>query len=58
MPAGRQRSMAPAVGDRHIALDVVAGVIRNAFADRCDSPAILLRQLLIDLNRAIGQWRA
>jgi hypothetical protein len=51
MPAGRERTMAPAVGDRHIALDVVAGVIRNAFADRGDRRAMLLRQLWIELKR-------
>ena len=49
-PRGRERRSAP-VGDRHIAFDVIAGVIRNALAGRGDERLLLLRQLWIELKR-------
>jgi hypothetical protein len=49
-PRGRERRSAP-VGDRHIALDVIAGVIRNALAGHGDERLLLLRQLWIVLKR-------
>jgi hypothetical protein len=49
-PRGRERRSAP-IGDRHIAFDVIAGVIRNALAGRGDERLLLLRQLWIELKR-------
>jgi hypothetical protein len=49
-PTGRGRRSAP-IGERHIAFDVLAGVIRNALAGRGDERMPLLRQLWIELKR-------
>lgn len=49
-PVGRERRSAP-IGERHVALDVIAGVIRNALAGRGDQRALLWRQLWIELMR-------
>ena len=47
---GRERRSEP-IGERHVALDVIAGVIRNALAGRGDQRALLWRQLWIELRR-------
>ncbi len=47
---GRERRSAP-IGERHVAFDVIAGVIRNALAGRGDQRALLWRQLWIELMR-------
>ena len=39
------------VRERHVALDVIVGVIRNAIAARGDERMLLLRQLWIELRR-------
>jgi len=39
------------IGERHVALDVIAGVIRKAIAGRGDDRMLLLRQLWIELRR-------
>lgn len=39
------------IGERHVALDVIAGVIRKAIAGRGDERMLLLRQLWIELRR-------
>lgn len=47
---GRERPSAP-IGEWHVALDVIAGVLRNAIAGRGDERMLLLRQLWIELRR-------
>lgn len=47
---GSNRPSAPA-GEWHVALDVIAGVLRNAIAARGDERMLLLRQLWIELRR-------
>lgn len=47
---GRERRNAR-IGERHVAFDVVAGVIRNALAGRGDQRRLLLRQLWVELMR-------
>jgi hypothetical protein len=49
-PEGRGPRGAP-IGERHIAFDVVAGVIRNALAGHGDERIPLLRQLWLELKR-------
>ena len=49
-PRGRERPSA-SIGERHVALDVIAGVIKNAIAGRGDERMLLLRQLWIELRR-------
>lgn len=49
-PIGRERRSTP-IGNRHIAFDVIAGVIRNALAGRGHERLLLLRQLWIELKR-------
>lgn len=39
------------IGERHVAIDVIAGVIRKAIAGRGDDRMLLLRQLWIELRR-------
>jgi len=39
------------IGERHVAIDVIAGVIRKAIAGRGDERMLLLRQLWIELRR-------
>ena len=47
---GSERPSAP-IGEWHVALDVIAGVLRNAIAGRGDERMLLLRQLWIELRR-------
>jgi hypothetical protein len=49
-PMGRERRSAQ-IGVRHVAFNVIAGVIRNALAGRGDQRALLWRRLWIELMR-------
>lgn len=53
VPAGIDLGVAPGVMDEHMAVDIGAGALTRALADRLDAPAILatVSRLVIDLHR-------
>jgi predicted N-formylglutamate amidohydrolase len=53
VPAGVDLGIAPAVLDKHIAIDIGAAAVSEALAAHLDTPAILatVSRLVIDLNR-------